>query len=272
MTAVSPPRVPVLMYHEIADISATPSRLAVSPDVFAEQLAYLRDAGFNTLTAGDLATILADGTGVLPERPVVLTFDDGYGDFYSSGLPLLKQNGFTGTLFMTTGWLGEEGEAKRMLNWRELAEIEQSGIEVGAHTVRHPQLDQLPEKLVHEELYASKSLLEDHLGVAIPGLAYPFGYSNAMVRQVARELGYDYGYAVGNAITTSSKDKFTFPRLTVRRTTSMDEFRRMVNGRDTLTVRRDRMLTKGFSVVRRTRSGLGLARQPKWYLEALAAK
>ena len=99
MTAVSPLRVPVLMYHEIADTSATPSRLAVSPDVFADQLAYLRDAGFNAVTAGTLSAILADGAGHLPERPVVLTFDDGYGDFYSQALPLLKQHGFTGTAF-----------------------------------------------------------------------------------------------------------------------------------------------------------------------------
>src|ERR1700741_4081667 len=113
MTAVSPLRVPVLMYHEIADIAATPSRLAVSPDVFADQLAYLGDAGFNAVTAGELSAILAGGGGELPERPVVLTFDDGYGDFYSQALPLLKQHGFTGTLFMTTGWIGKEGEKKR---------------------------------------------------------------------------------------------------------------------------------------------------------------
>ncbi len=187
MTAVTPLRVPVLMYHEIADIAATPSRLAVSPDVFADQLAYLRDAGFNAITAGALSAILADGAGDLPERPVVLTFDDGYGDFYSQAMPLLKQHGFTGTLFMTTGWIGKEGEKKRMLNWRELAEAEQAGIEIGAHTCKHPQLDQLPENLMREELYVSKSLLEDNLGLKVPGLAYPFGYSSAKVRQVARE-------------------------------------------------------------------------------------
>jgi peptidoglycan/xylan/chitin deacetylase (PgdA/CDA1 family) len=265
MTAAAPLRVPVLMYHEIADITATPSRLAVSPDVFAGQLAYLRDAGFNTITAGELAAILAGGPGELPERPVVLTFDDGYEDFYSQGLPLLKQNGFTGTVFVTTGGVGKEGEAKRMLNWREIAEVDQAGIEIGAHTCRHPKLDQLPEKLIREELSVSKSLLEDHLGLEVPGLAYPFGYSNPKVREVARELGYVYGYAVGNALTTSAAGKFTLPRLTVRRTTTMDEFRKMVNGKDTLTVRRDRFLTKGFSVVRRARSAVGGARQPEWY-------
>jgi peptidoglycan/xylan/chitin deacetylase (PgdA/CDA1 family) len=244
------------MYHEIADTSATPSNLAVSPNVFASHLAYLHEAGFSTVTAGRLSATLADGAGDLPERPVVLTFDDGYGDFYTQALPLLSEHGFTATLFQTTGWVGKEGEAKRMLNWRELAECEQAGIEIGAHTCTHPQLDQLPEDSLREELYDSKSALEDNLGLKVPGLAYPFGYSNAKVRQVARDLGYDYAYAVGNALTSSGADPFALPRLTVRRTTSMDEFQKLVNGQATLKLRRDRILTSGYSVVRRTRSAL----------------
>jgi peptidoglycan/xylan/chitin deacetylase (PgdA/CDA1 family) len=256
MTAASPLRVPVLMYHEIADAADTASALAVSPDVFAGHLAYLRDAGFNTVTAGELSAILADGTGTLPARPVVLTFDDGYGDFYTQALPLLKRNGFTATLFQTTGWVGKEDEAIRMMNWRELAEAEQAGIEIGAHTCTHPQLDQLPEKALYEELYASKSALEDNLGLKIPGLAYPYGYSNAKVRQLARDLGHDYAYAVGNALSSGEADPFAIPRLTVRRTTPMDEFQKMVNGRDTPTLRRARVLTSGYSVVRRARSAL----------------
>jgi len=256
-----PLQVPVLMYHEIADLTVTPSRLAVAPDVFADQLAYLRDAGFNAITAGQLSAILAGGAGDLPERPVVLTFDDGYGDFYTQGLPLLKQHGFTGTIFMTTGWIGKEGEKKRMLNWRELAEVEQTGIEIGAHTCQHPQLDQLPENLIREELYVSKSLLEDNLGLPVPGLAYPFGYSNAKVRQVARDLGYVYAYAVDNAMSTSAADAFAIPRLTVKRATTMPDFRKMVNGQDTLTLKRDRILTSGFTVVRRTKSTLRSMRE-----------
>jgi peptidoglycan/xylan/chitin deacetylase (PgdA/CDA1 family) len=249
------------MYHEIADITVTPSRLAVAPDVFADQLAYLRDEGFNAITAGELSKILAGAPGDLPERPVVLTFDDGYGDFYSQGLPLLKQHGFTGTIFMTTGWIGKEDERKRMLNWRELAEVEQAGIEIGAHTCKHPQLDQLPENLIREELYVSKSLLEDNLGLPVPGLAYPFGYSNAKVRRVTRELGYAYAYSVDNALSTSAANAFAIPRLTVKRITTMTDFRKMVSGQDTLTLKRDRILTSGFSVVRRAKSTLQTARK-----------
>jgi peptidoglycan/xylan/chitin deacetylase (PgdA/CDA1 family) len=260
MTAVSPLRVPVLMYHEIADAAATPSGLAVSPDVFAGQLSYLHDAGFNTVTAGALSAVLADGVGNLPERTVVLTFDDGYGDFYSDALPLLRKHGFTGTVFQTTDWVGKEGEAKRMLNWQELAEAERSGIEIGAHTCTHPQLDQLPETQLREELYVSKSLLEDNLGLKVPGLAYPYGYSSAKVRRVAREIGYEYAYAVDNAVATSGANKFTLPRLTVRRSTSMDEFGKLVDGQDTMVLRRDRILTQGFTVVRRAKSTLRTVR------------
>jgi peptidoglycan/xylan/chitin deacetylase (PgdA/CDA1 family) len=254
MTAVLPLRVPVLMYHEITDVSTTLSRLAVAPEVFADQVAYLQDAGFTAITAGALSAILAGGAGELPERPVVLTFDDGYGDFYSHALPLLKQYGHTATVFQTTGWVGLEGTEKRIMNWREIAEVAEAGIEFGAHTIKHPQLDRLPDGELHEELYVSKSLLEDKLGMAVPGLAYPFGYSNEKVRQVARELGYAYAYAVGNALTTSESDTFDLPRLTIRRATTMGQFCAMVNGHETPTLRRDRALSRAYSVVRRARA------------------
>jgi peptidoglycan/xylan/chitin deacetylase (PgdA/CDA1 family) len=247
------------MYHEIADTTATTSRLAVPPEAFADQLAYLRDAGFNGVTAGELSSILAGGPGELPERPVVVTFDDGYADFYSHALPLLKQHDLTATIFMTTGWIGVEGVAKRMLNWTQLAEVAEYGIEIGAHTCKHPQLDQLRERELREELSVSRSLLEDKLGFAVPGLAYPFGYSSRKVRQVARDLGYAYGYAVDNILSTSAADNFAIPRLTVGRGTTMDSFIAMVNGQDTMELRRDRMLTKGFSVVRRSKAGLRVA-------------
>jgi peptidoglycan/xylan/chitin deacetylase (PgdA/CDA1 family) len=247
------------MYHEIADVTATSSKLAVAPEAFADHVAYLHDTGFTAITAGTLAQILTDGAGTLPERPVVLTFDDGYFDFYDQALPLLKQYGHTATVFQTTGWVGLEGTEKRMLNWRELSQVAEAGIEIGAHTYKHPQLDQLPDGELHEELYGPKSALEDKLGVAVPGLAYPFGYSNEKVRRVAREAGYTYAYAVDNAMTANGSDIFALPRLTIQRTTTMEQFRAMVNGHDTPTLRRARALSKAYSVVRRAKAGLSAA-------------
>ncbi len=259
MAAVAPLRVPVLMYHEIAGITASPapSSFAVTPEAFADQVAYLHDAGFTAITAGALAEMLAGDAGSLPERPVVISFDDGYGDFYDQALPLLKQYGHTATVFQTTERIGLERPKRRaMMSWRELGEVAEAGVEIGAHTMTHPQLDQLPAKELREELHGSKSLIEDHLGMAVPGLSYPYGYSNDKVRQMARELGYTYAYAVGNAMTTSRADQFALPRLTVKQTTTFESFCKMVNGHDTLTLRRDRALTSAYSVVRRLRAGL----------------
>lgn len=259
MTAASPVRVPVLMYHEIAEPRETTSRFAVSPDAFAAQLGYLRHEGFTAVTAGAMSALLAGHAAAeLPARPVVLTFDDGYADFYTRAMPLLADHGFTATVFATSGYVDEAGPAP-MLSWSQLAEAASAGIEVGAHTWQHPQLDQLPDRRLRDELFVSKERIEDKLGFPVPGLAYPYGYSNARVRQVAREAGYGYACAVSNAVASPAADQFTLPRLTVRRATTLPEFRRLVNGHATARLLEDRALTMGWSVVRRTRAALSKA-------------
>jgi peptidoglycan/xylan/chitin deacetylase (PgdA/CDA1 family) len=253
------------MYHEIAHASTTRSMFAVPPEVFADQMAYLADHGFTALTAGELAGILAAGGNGLPERPVVVTFDDGYGDFYDNALPLLKQHGLTATVFQTTGWVGLTDQVQRMMNWRQLAEAADCGIEIGAHTYRHPELDQLPQKAVRAELFGPKLALEDKLGRAVPGLSYPFGYSNHMVRETAREAGYAYAYAVGNEMAVSGGDAFALARLTIKRSTSMKSFGLLVSGQTTRSLRRDRALSQAYSVVRGARSAVHAAVSPgRW--------
>jgi len=259
MAAVTSLKVPVLMYHEIADVTSTPSPLVVTPEAFADQLAYLRDAGFTAVTAGALAKILADGTGALPERPVVLTFDDGYADFYIRALPLLKQYGHTATLFQTTGWVGTSLGTRRMLTWSELAEIAEAGIEIGAHSHVHPEFDRLSDDKLRDELDGPKRMLEDKLGFAVPGFAYPFGLWNAKARRAAREAGYAYAYAVSNAMTAGRSDVFSLPRLTVQHTTTMERFGAMVNGDNTLELRVDRAVARASFAVRRAKVGLRIA-------------
>ena len=262
------PPVPILMYHEISPADETGSRLAVSPAAFAEQLAYLHDAGFQTVTAGRLAEVLAGAPGGLPDRAVVLTFDDGFEDFHRRALPLLDRYGYTATVFVTTGWVQDAGRdaagrrPARMLSWSQVAEAAGAGMEVGAHSWRHPQLDQLPGAVLREELYASKAQLEDRLGRPVPGLAYPFGYSSARVRRVAREAGHQYACAVSNALPDPAADLLALPRLTVRRSTTPQVFQQISQGSNVAQLyRRDRALTKGYAVARRARAALaGVAR------------
>src|SRR5262249_4084273 len=114
--------VPVLMYHEVNEPAEAWRHLAVSPTAFREQLRYLDDAGYTTLTAGKLAALLTDGEPA-PPRTVVLTFDDGFEDFHRHAVPALAEYGFTATVFVPTSWIQDAGSASatsrpgRMLSW-----------------------------------------------------------------------------------------------------------------------------------------------------------
>jgi len=251
---------PVLMYHEIAPRSATSSRLAVTPDAFAAQLEFLAAHDFSTVTASAFAAAQAAGLP-RPARTVVLTFDDGYADFHHQALPLLRKHGFTATVFVTTGWLADAGKHRAgrppgsMLSWSQLAEMAAAGIEIGAHSHQHFQLDQIGTDRLRAELTVSKSLLEDGLGQAVPGLAYPFGYSGAPVRRAARRAGYDYAFSVANLMASAGQDRFALPRLTVKASTGLDAFGRAAHGRDLGQLyRADQLLTKGYALVRRSRA------------------
>lgn len=263
MTPASPVSLPILMYHQIAKPPETTSRLAVSPDAWAAQLGYLHAEGYRTVTAGEFAAALARRSP-LPDRTIVLTFDDGFADFHSRAMPVLNRYGFTATVFVTTGWIQDNGPLPagsrpgRMLSWSQIAEAADAGIEVAAHSRLHPQLDQLPSRLLREELRVSKAQLEDKLGFPVTGLAYPFGYSNSRVRHMARDLGHHYACAVGNVIADTESDLFALPRLTIRRSSGMTTFQQVTRGSNIQRIFfKDRALTKGWAMVRRTRAALG---------------
>jgi peptidoglycan/xylan/chitin deacetylase (PgdA/CDA1 family) len=259
MTTPASARIPILMYHEIVPREEMKSRLAVEPESCAAQLDLLYDGGFRTLTAHELASALASGDPQLPERPVVLTFDDGYADFHSRALPLLKRYGFSATVFVTTGWVADIGgrpsapPRRPMLNWSQIEEASRCGIEFAAHSHTHPHLDLLSEATMREELTASKVALEDRLGTAVTGLAYPFGYSNGKVREAARHLAYGYGCAVRNTMAGAGSNLFALPRLTVTRSTTIAVFRQVVHGQNLRRIYlKNHAMAKGWAVVRRS--------------------
>lgn len=254
-------RVPILMYHELAARPLLDRRLAVDPKSFADQVEYLHRCGYKTMTARGLAEALKGADRQLPDKTVVLTFDDGFADFYEVALPLLTRYGFTATVFVTTGWVAgstrNHGPGAGMLSWRQIEEVAAAGVEIGAHSVSHPELDQLASAQLSRELAAAKHALEDRLGGAVTGLAYPFGYSNRQVRETAAAVGYEYACAVGNRLAGPSADQFALPRLTIAKSTRLPSFAQIVAGQrlpPELAVYR--ALTRGWSAVRHGRSVL----------------
>jgi peptidoglycan/xylan/chitin deacetylase (PgdA/CDA1 family) len=255
--------VPILMYHAVADDPpAATRRLSVTPRALDAQLGFLADNGYTGMTFGDLAAAFETGAA-LPERPVVLTFDDGYADFATDAWPVLTRRGFPATVFVTSGWIVDAGPyaagnpPDRMLTWAQIQELAAAGVEIGAHSHSHPQLDGLGAEDLREELDVGRALLQDCIGAPVNALAYPFGYSSPRVRLGARSAGYRCAAAVRNIHATPSADLFALPRLTIRRATDTNLFAATVTGAHSLW--RDRTLTAGYAVVRHARRALSSA-------------
>ncbi|MEV4435703.1 polysaccharide deacetylase family protein [Streptomyces sp. NPDC049555] len=254
--------VPILMYHAVAQAPARAAYgLSVAPAAFAEQMRLLAGHGFTPVTAGQLAAAWRGGEP-LPPKPVLITFDDGYEGVHRYALPALAEHGFTATLFASTGWLRGAHEAggalDLMLSWDQLRELAAAGFEIGGHSHTHPQLDQLGDERLWFEVGHCRDLLAEELGHPPVSFAYPYGYSSRRVRDTVRAAGFTVSLAVGNALAARRQGPYALERVTVRRSTGIEEFERLVEGRDIGRIfARDRVLTKGYAVVRRSRSLVG---------------
>lgn len=231
--------VPILAYHAVSDDATSRfRRYAIPPGRFAEHVAILQDLGCVTLTLSDAAQRLFERRPI-PERAVVLTFDDAFGDFAERAWPMLMAAKFVATLFVpaayvgaTSRWLVREGEdRRRVMGWSEIQSVAEAGIEVGAHSHTHPELDRLSKGRLREELEGSKAVLEDGLGREMAAVAYPFGYHSRRVRRAARAAGYAFACAGGNLSAHSGSDRWAIPRLTVEGTVDGAVLRRFVTGR-----------------------------------------
>ncbi len=256
-----PAPVPILMYHAVApDPAPATLGLSVTPEAFAAQMDLVAARGLTPLTTAALAAAWRTG-GELPERPVLVTFDDGYEGVHRYALPVLAKHSFASTVFVTSGWLPGRhttgGALDTMLSWEQVRELAAAGTEIGGHSHSHPQMDQLDARRLRFEALRCRELVGEELGGAPVSFAYPYGYSSRRVRAAVREAGFAQALAVGNALARHRQGPYALERVTVRRSTTIEEFSRLVEGRAIgRNFAADRVLTKGYALARRARGAV----------------
>lgn len=192
---------PILMYHSISDEPehrAAYYKVNTSPAAFECQMRFLKEQGYETLSVAETVRFL--GTDELPSgKRVIITFDDGFRNFYSHAFPILQQYGFSATMFLPTSFIGDIRKSFKgieCMTWTEVRELQKMGIEFGSHTVTHPELVRLSWNEIEVELHASKHEMEAQLQTEVRTFAYPFAFpqSNAKfvdrLKNVLAEEGY----------------------------------------------------------------------------------
>jgi peptidoglycan/xylan/chitin deacetylase (PgdA/CDA1 family) len=205
-------KVPILMYHHVEPIAlatkAGHAPLTVDSGVFASQMQYLSDHGYRVITLRMLSDFF-DGKADLPSKPVVLTFDDGYSDFYAHALPILESHGYKSNLFVPTGLMENPG----YLNWGEIKSASTRGVSIDHHTWSHANMLRTDAAFFHRELdIASQQLIERGYG-PVTIFAYPYGsHDDRDIRELSSR-----GFTL--AVTTiPGQMQCTEDRLALRRT------------------------------------------------------
>lgn len=189
--------VPVLMYHHVMapeaakEINAT--NLSVAINTFREQMDYLLGKGYHIIGLDEMMAGIRSGS--LPGKSVVLTFDDGYRDFYDNVFPILREKGIKATVFAISQFVG----GPRYVEWWQLREMSGSGLVlVGDHTLNHLSLPRLSVDEQRNQIVSAKKILEDYVGQKVEFFAYPYGSYNAVSEQILKENGF------GGAVTTTN--------------------------------------------------------------------
>ena len=207
----SAPGVPVLNYHQIEEKDGNP--LTLWPDQFEAQMAYLSSEGYTTITIDEMMDAFENGTP-LPEKPVIITFDDGYADNYEYAYPILKKYGFKATIFLIYDFTNTY---PNYLTWDQIAEMKESGlIRFESHTMTHANLAELTsaDELRHE-IADSHELLSEKLGYDMHYIAYPGGRVNEEIEEITRATGYRGAFTVHYGLSTPTEGRYQMDRIPI---------------------------------------------------------
>lgn len=236
-------KIPILIYHAIDTYNeplATEDKgkqiYIVGLEEFERQMKHLAENGFNAISLddyittanqkfGDLEKDKSNSCPDLPDKSVIITFDDGHISNHTHALPILQKYGFVATFFVTVGNIDTHDGLKS----EQLREMADSGMSIQSHTMTHPFLSDLSGHQIHWELHESRSILEGKLGRPIKYLAIPGGRYNSIVKNTAREVGYRGVCTSIVGCNNINSDLYSLKRWVVRRDTDISTFSSIVS-------------------------------------------
>lgn len=210
----------VLCYHGIGDDSN--NAFTVNENNFEEQIRYLSEKSYNTISLDDYKDFLTKGKK-LPPRPILFTFDDGHKEHFEKVFLILKKYNFVGTLFVITSKINKDLSPK-------FKELVRNGFSFGSHTVNHTSLVRAEREILEKELVESKKNLERMIGRKVDFIAYPYGFFDEQVIKSVNAAGY-----IGAFTTIPGKNnKETLPfeqrRIIITKEIDLESFQKLLEG------------------------------------------
>lgn len=202
-------QVPILMYHSISDTDST-NNLLVPPDMFEEQIKWLKDNGFTAILLDDLLEAME--TGNVPKRPVVITFDDGYVDNYTDAYETLKKYNMKATFFIITDNVDKDSGYMNLVMLKEMKDF---GMAIENHTSNHLELNKLSKSEQISSIKDGQDFLRNTIGVEGRFLCYPVGRYNDTTIEVAQELGIKAAVTTESGISSLSDGLYQLKRLRI---------------------------------------------------------
>lgn len=215
--------VPVLYYHSVQE--PADNEVTITPENLKAQLKYIKDQGYTTLTISELKDYLLNNSSI-PEKSIVITFDDGYMDNYYNAFPILKDLNMVATIFCITSNL----DGSYYLSKDAIIEMSNYGIDIESHTVNHPKLDKLTYDEQLKELQESKKTLESITGKKVNSIAYPFGNLNNDSLKAAKAAGYTLGFTTNRGLSDRDDNPLKLDRIYISSNYNMNIFKEVLSG------------------------------------------
>ncbi|MBP9759981.1 MAG: polysaccharide deacetylase family protein [Candidatus Pacebacteria bacterium] len=219
-------RVPILVYHGVRDTkpneTAEVRQFNIAPKELDRQLAYLKEQGFTTISFKDLEAYFDKNTP-LPDKPVILTFDDGWQTQYEQALPLLKKYTMKATFFLFPNGMGH----KNFITWDEARDLVTAGMEIGSHSKSHQYMTKQDIAVLPKEVSGSKAWLEEELHTPVTAFSYPFGLYNEVITTLLRETGYTSARTLNKSTIQSRANRLEMPSYLV--SNNFKDFQYIIN-------------------------------------------